>query len=180
MIRSLLCRLPTAISVFLFAIGGLAAPIPAFAIGETSAVETCPTAQIWDAMKRDCIGLQGASVSDRNRVLYAYALAKEERFEEALQILDTMVDSNTAEALNYRGYATRKLGRTDEGIAYYLKSIAMAPQYASAREYLGEAYVTKGRLDLAQEQLKAIERICGTQCEEYLDLAEAIEKAPKG
>jgi hypothetical protein len=26
-------------------------------------------------------------------------------------------------ALNYRGYATRKLGRTDEGIGYYLKSV---------------------------------------------------------
>jgi len=43
------------------------------------------------------------------------------------------------------------------------------------REYLGEAYVIKGRLDLAREQLQRIESICGSTCEEYRDLAEAIQ-----
>lgn len=173
--------LPPRLPVPLCAMTGLYLAIAsaALAVGETSQYETCKPAQIYDAMQRDCIPLEGASVSDLNRVRYAYALAKEERFEEALRVLDTMVDSNTAEALNYRGYATRKLGRTDEGIGYYLKSIAMAPHYASAREYLGEAYLTKGRLDLAEEQLKAIYGICGTQCEEYIDLAEAIKNHPK-
>ncbi|MNG32379.1 Tetratricopeptide repeat protein [compost metagenome] len=82
--------------------------------------------------------------------------------------------------MNYRGYATRKLGRTDEGIGYYLQSVKLDPQYAQVREYLGEAYVVKGRLDLAQEQLRQIESICGsTQCEEYQDLAEAINGSSK-
>lgn len=182
------CRLPAleeivmtrSLPFVLSALAGLCLAASAFAVGESSAIETCKKDMIWDAMTRDCTELKGASVSDMNRARYAYALAKEERFEEALQVLDTMVDSNTAEALNYRGYATRKLGRTDEGIGYYLKSIAMAPHYASAREYLGEAYLTKGRLDLAEEQLKAIHGICGTQCEEYIDLAEEIKKHPKG
>ena len=48
------------------------------------------------------------------------------------------------------------------------------------REYLGEAYVVKGRLDLAQEQLQQIKSICGnTACEEYQDLAEAINDSSK-
>lgn len=180
MTSSMPCRLPAATSAVAGACLVLAAlASPAFAVGESSAIETCKKEQIWDAMKRDCIELKDASVSDTNRARYAYALAEEGRFEEALQILDTMVDSNTAEALNYRGYATRKLGRTDEGIGYYLKSIAMAPHYASAREYLGEAYLTKGQTDLAKEQLKIIETICGKTCEEYLDLAQAIENPPK-
>ena len=42
------------------------------------------------------------------------------------------------------------------------------------REYLGEAYVIKGRLDLAKEQLGKIEALCGRGCEEYRDLADAI------
>ncbi len=86
---------------------------------------------------------------------------------------------NTAKALNYRGYATRKLGRTDEGISYYLQSVKLDPQYAQVREYLGEAYVIKGRVDLAQEQLQQIQSICGTSCEEYQDLAEAINGSTK-
>jgi Flp pilus assembly protein TadD len=110
---------------------------------------------------------------------YAYALAKAERFEEALETLNMVRNANTPKALNYRGYITRKLGRTDEGIDYYLKSVALDPRYAQVREYLGEAYVTQGKLDLAREQLRVIRTLCGTDCEEYQDLAEAIEAAPR-
>ena len=94
-------------------------------------------------------------------------------------MLDTLSNPNTAKALNYRGYATRKLGRTDEGIGYYLQSVALDPNYAQVREYLGEAYVIKGRVDLAQAQLLKIKALCGTTCEEYEDLAEAITAAPQ-
>ena len=153
---------------------------PAFAIGDDSAgTPTCPKGKIWDPKSKKCVVEHGSLVPDKDRTDYAYALAKDGRYDEALAMLDTLKNPATAEALNYRGYATRKLGRTDEGIGYYLKSIAMAPHYASAREYLGEAYLTKGQTDLAKEQLKIIETICGKTCEEYLDLAEAIEKSPK-
>jgi tetratricopeptide (TPR) repeat protein len=117
---------------------------------------------------------QSANVTDENRTDYAYSLAKDGRYEEALAMLDTVKDQNTAEVLNYRGYATRKLGRTDEGISYYLKSVQLDPQYAKVREYLGEAYVIKGQIDLAKDQLTTIKSICGTGCEEYQDLNAAI------
>ena len=107
----------------------------------------------------------------------AFALAKDERYEEALAVLDLLQDPNTAVALNYRGYATRKLGRVEEGIGYYLRSVALYPDYAQVRECLGEAYVQKGDIAAAMAQLQVIERICGTSCEEYTDLAEAIADA---
>src|SRR5207248_9916873 len=110
---------------------------------------------------------------------YAYALAKAERYDEALATLDLLRNPNTPEALNYRGYATRKLGRLDEGRGYYLKSVALAPRYAQVREYLGEAYVTKGDLASAQAQPHAIEGICGTGCEQYQHLAAAISQPAK-
>jgi Flp pilus assembly protein TadD len=119
------------------------------------------------------------ALSDADRTDYAYRLAKAGRYEEALALLDTLKQPNTAKALNYRGYATRKLGRTDEGIGYYLQSVKLDPQYAQVREYLGETYVIKGRVDLAQEQLQQIQSICGTSCEEYQDLAEAINDSSK-
>ena len=93
-------------------------------------------------------------------------------------MLDTLDNPNTPRALNYRGYATRKLGRTDEGIGYYLKSVALDPQYPQVREYLGEAYVIQGKYDLAKDQLGTIEKLCGSKdCEYYEDLSAALEKA---
>ena len=153
----------------------------AHASGDESAPPkpNCPKGQIWDSKTGKCTLQTSKATSDADRTDYAYRLAKDGRYEEALSLLDTLKNPNTAKALNYRGYATRKLGRTDEGIGYYLKSVALDPGYAQVREYLGEAYVIKGRLDLAQEQLVKIESLCSTHCEAYEDLAEAIAAAPQ-
>ncbi|MET0848376.1 MAG: tetratricopeptide repeat protein [Pseudomonas sp.] len=139
----------------------------------------CPKGQVWDSKQQKCLMQNSSLLPDADRTDYAYRLARDGRYEEALSLLDTLKNPNTAKALNYRGYATRKLGRTDEGIAYYLQSVKLDPQYAQVREYLGEAYVIKGRLDLAQEQLQKIKSICGSTCEEYQDLAEAINDSSK-
>jgi tetratricopeptide (TPR) repeat protein len=71
----------------------------------------------------------------------------------------------------------RKLGRTDEGTGYYLKSVALDPNYPQVREYLGEAYVIEGKYDLAKEQLSTIEKLCSKDCEYYEDLAGALTEA---
>jgi Flp pilus assembly protein TadD len=133
---------------------------------------------VWDAKHKKCITQHSGALPDPAMTEYAYALAKAGRYQEAIATLDLLQDPNTPRALNYRGYATRKLGRTDEGISYYLKSVALDPRYAQVREYLGEAYVIQGNIDLAKDQLTTIKSICGTtECEEYEDLADAIGKA---
>ena len=153
---------------------------PVFAIGnDSSTMPVCKKGEIYDQKTKKCVKQQSSNVTDENRTDYAYSLAKAGRYEEALAMLDTVKDQNTAEVLNYRGYATRKLGRTDEGISYYLKSVAMDPKYPKVREYLGEAYVIKGQIDLAKDQLKTIQTLCGTGCEEYQDLNEAIQNPSK-
>src|SRR4051794_5481398 len=137
-------------------------------------MRTCPRGQIWDSRTQRCVQAQSGVLPDRALADYAYALAKAERYDEALDVLDLMQDRQTPQALNYRGYATRKLGQVDEGIGYYLKAVSLDPRYAQVRENLGEAYVIKGEIERAREQLRAIEAICGTDCEEYEDLAKAI------
>lgn len=144
--------------------------------GRDDSTPTCPRGQVWDSRSQRCVQQQSGVLPDKALAENAYALAKAERYDEALAVLDLMQDRETAQALNYRGYATRKLGRVDEGIAYYLKSVALDPHYAQVREYLGEAYVVKGEIERAREQLLAIEAICGTACEEYEDLAKAISE----
>ena len=151
---------------------------PALAIGSgRSDRPECPRGQVYDQQKQQCVQAESGVVDDQSLVDYAYLLARDGQYQAALDTLDLMENSNTAEALNYRGYATRNLGRVDEGIGYYLKSVALDPRYALVREYLGEAYVIKGDITLAKAQLGEIEKLCGTTCEAYQDLAEAIHDA---
>lgn len=159
----------------------LAAVGPALASGgggdddeKSKAAPDCPPGQVRDSAEQRCLEQTSSLLPDADRSAYAYRLAKAGRYLEALALLDTLRQPNTAEALNYRGYATRKLGRVNEGIGYYLQAVRLDPKYAKVREYLGEAYVSQGRLDLAREQLQDIRGLCGTGCEEYRDLAEAI------
>ena len=139
--------------------GREAAPAP----GGSADLKTCDRGLVWDAKKKKCLIKRSGVLPDGDLIEDAYALAKAERYQEALDVLDTLDNPNTARALNCRGYATRKLGRTDEGINYYLKSIALDPNYPQVREYLGEAYVIQGKYDLAKEQLATIEKLCGSK-----------------
>jgi tetratricopeptide (TPR) repeat protein len=163
----------------LFLTGALiagAVSAPAYAIGDGSDAPRCKRGMVYDQRKQMCVEAE-AVIDDDSLADYAYALARSGRYEEALDALDLMRDPNTAEALNYRGYATRKLGRVEEGIGYYMQAVALDPDYTLVREYLGEAYVAQGKLELAALQLAEIERRCGTTCEPYQDLAEAIAAA---
>lgn len=154
----------------------------ALAMGDNSTeskTPDCPKGQVYDSTTKQCVPEKSTRLSDRDKTNYAYHLAKKGEYQAALNLLDTLKNANTAEAWNYRGYATRKLGRTDEGIGYYQRSLALEPNYAKAREYLGEAWIVKGRPDLAKEQLQVIAGICGQHCEEYRDLQSAINGHPE-
>jgi tetratricopeptide (TPR) repeat protein len=143
-----------------------------------SDLTTCAPGQVWDKKTHKCLERHSGVLPDPDMTEYAYSLAKADRYQEAIDVLDMLDNPNTPRALNYRGYATRKLGRTDEGIGYYLKSVALDPNYSQVREYLGEAYVIQGKFDLAKDQLATIEKLCGSKdCEYYEDLAGALKTA---
>jgi tetratricopeptide (TPR) repeat protein len=78
--------------------------------------------------------------------------------------------------LNYIGYSTRKLGRIEEGIRYYLAALKLDPNYHIVREYLGEGYLQQGNPELAKEQLSELETRCGKSCAEYRTLVAALAK----
>jgi tetratricopeptide (TPR) repeat protein len=147
---------------------------PVWALGpDTPPPPSCKRGEVYSTKLKKCVKQKAATEDDKTE--YAYALAKAGRYQEALDLLSALNEPATARALNYRGYATRKLGRVEEGIGYYLRSVSLDPHYARVREYLGEAYVQQSRPDLARQQLAAIESICGRVCEEYEDLSQAIE-----
>nr|WP_312477826.1 tetratricopeptide repeat protein [Kosakonia cowanii] len=170
-------KLPTAMIQRLLPVAFVLLSAPVFAAGDDSSnskTPDCPTGQVYDSSTKQCVPEKTSQLSDEYKTRYAYHLAKKGEYQAALNLLNTLKNGDTAEAWNYRGYATRKLGRTDEGIGYYQRAIALDPTYAKVREYLGEAWLIKGRPDLAKAQLKTIATLCGQSCEEYRDLEAAI------
>ena len=69
------------------------------------------------------------------------------------------LDSTYHEAWNLVGYASRKLGDYPRSLAAYDHCLRIKPEYAPAREYLGEALVELGRIREAREQLAWLQRL---------------------
>ena len=84
----------------------------------------------------------------------------EKKFKKALDGGEraTALDATYHEAWNLVGYASRKLGDYDKAFSAYDKCLSIKPDYAPAIEYRGEAYLEKGNLDKAKEQLVLLQR----------------------
>lgn len=116
---------------------------------------------------------QSAAEDDFSKAEY---LIKAERYEEAIPLLQNVVAKNPqdADAWNYLGFSSRKLGKTTEALDYYNKALAIDPNHKGAHEYLGELYLLMKQPAKAQEQLVALQGLCAAGCEEVDDLEQAI------
>ncbi|MBH0239426.1 tetratricopeptide repeat protein [Methylobrevis albus] len=110
----------------------------------------------------------------------AAALVKEERFAEALPLLKQAESLQPAHAdtLNLLGFTSRMTGDVVAARGYYDRALKIAPNHRGAREYRGELFVKTGDLAAARRDLAELERICGVDCEEYRELADAIAAVP--
>lgn len=160
-----------AVSAFAVMMG---APAQAADDGGSGPIMSCPSGQVRDASGK-CIKQSNNAIDHEARVAYGLMLARSERFDEAIAVLKHASEPNDPRVLNYIGYSLRKSGRMEDGIGYYMRALSIDPNYVQAREYLGEAYLTMGRVDLAEGQLKEIETRCGSGCDTYLELADQIE-----
>ena len=133
---------------------GLALALPALAAGSSDTTPTPPAISEVNAVLKT--GNYGAAISMLNQILEQ--------------------DAGNADALNLMGYSLRKSGNWKRGEAFYLRALKINPKHRGANEYLGELYVETGRIDKANERLGVLKTVCGTDCEEYKDLAEAIAK----
>ena len=83
----------------------------------------------------------------------------QKKFKKALESAQEAVrlDPKYHEAWNLVGYTSRKLGNYDDALRAYQSCLDIKPDYAPAREYLGEAYVELGQIDKAREQLAMLD-----------------------
>ena len=105
-----------------------------------------------------------------------YWQAKGGEYAAALTTLRSASNQADPRIQTMIGYSLRKLGRVDEALPYYLAALATDPKRTTTRQYLGEAYLQIGRPDQAKQQLAEIAKRCGTACEDYQLLKDAIAK----
>ena len=135
---------------------------------------SCAAGQVWSSGADACIDGKSAALTDEDLYLAAGDLVLEARYAEALPLLVRIKERNNPQVLNLIGYSTRNLGDIDRGIEYYHQALAIDPGYTKARQYLGEAYLQKGDVAKAKEQLMEIADRCGGPCDDYELLVKAI------
>lgn len=97
-----------------------------------------------------------------NEQRYAEAFAQ---FSEARRAIGP-----NADVLNYLGFTSRHLGRTDEALAYYREALTLNPGHRGATEYLGELYLQLGRRAEANQMLARLDLLCPYSCAEREEL----------
>ncbi len=139
----------------------------------------CAPGLVFDVRRNGCVRMRRSDVDDETLYRHGARLAVDGRYEDAIGVLSMVERRDDARVLNYLGFSHRKLGNFEAGLPYYHRAIAADPDYTLVREYLGEAYIQLGQIDLAREQLREIERRCGTTCDPYRDLAEELARHEK-
>ena len=91
----------------------------------------------------------------------------------ALKIADRNYPNN-ADINNLLGYSARNLKQNKAAATYYTKALRINPNHLGAIEYQGELFVVTKKISAAKSNLAKLKRLCGVNCEEYLDLKKAI------
>lgn len=116
------------------------------------------------------------SVSDRLATARQAIEAKD--WSRATSELNTAVreEPNNADAHNLLGYSWRKRANPDvtKAFEHYYTALRIDPRHKGAHEYIGQAYLMEKRALQAEQHLVQLEKICGTSCPEYQELAKAI------
>jgi tetratricopeptide (TPR) repeat protein len=154
-----------------FTAGLLVAAAPAFAVDDDPPKIDCTKAK--NKNKPAC---KPHHTDDREIINGAYWLAHTGKLKESLALLATAQNRENPRYLNAMGFATRKLGDVDGALPYYARALEIEPDYVQAREYLGEAFLAKGDVAHASEQLAEIERRCGSDCVSFAALQQEIAK----
>ena len=162
-------------------LAALSAPVLAAGSGggndASPTAKDCKKGEVWNKAKKKCVKVQSGILPDEDLYQQGRALARLGYYDWAIEVLAAVQNQRDPRVLNYTGYSHRKAGRLEIGITYYRQALAIDPNFNLAREYLGEGYLAAGRVDLAMNELSAIEKSCGTACEEYVTLSKAIAAA---
>jgi tetratricopeptide (TPR) repeat protein len=157
------------------ALSAIALLVPAHALAFDSA-PTKPRIDCTKPANKDKPACKPSHGQLSNDEIYnaAYWLSHSGHYSEALGLLAQAKDRDDPRLLGATGFATRKLGDVDGALPFYARALEINPNYVPVREYLGEAFLTKGDVANARTQLREIETRCGRTCTGYAELSRQI------
>ena len=140
----------------------------------TETTSECKEGEVWDEKTKLCTAPEDARLDDETRFKAVRELAYAGKPEEALRVLASMREGQTDRVLTYLGFANRKAGRLEDGLAFYAQALAANPDNIQARSYLGQAYVDMGETVLASAELGQIKTRGGKDSWAYVSLEQAL------
>jgi tetratricopeptide (TPR) repeat protein len=144
------------------------APAPASTPAPTPAYTSAPAPASKPSVAVDELVKSRSLITAKN---YSQALVELKRVDRVM--------ANNADVKNLLGFTSRKLGQYSQAGAYYVKALQIDPRHLGALEYQGELYIIQKKMALAKRNVAALKGLCGTSCEEYIDLRDAIAIATK-
>lgn len=140
----------------------------------TKTTKTCKGVKVWDASSKRCVNPKDSRLDQDILMGAVRELAYAGRIEDAQGVLRVMDDQNGDLVLTYWGFTNRKLGKADLAQVYYGRAITNNPDNILARSYMGQGYVTEGRIGDATAQLREIQARGGKGTWAEASLREAI------
>lgn len=161
----------------------LALPTVAFAAGggsstpptPTQTTSECKNGTVWSERLGACVNPQQSSLDDDELYQAARELAYAGRYTDTLDVLAAMTDPQDDRVLTYKGFAHRKMGDVELGMAYYRQAIAANPDNLLARSYMGQGLAEAGDMVAARAELTEIRARGGRGSWPELSLRMAIE-----
>jgi tetratricopeptide (TPR) repeat protein len=102
------------------------------------------------------------------------AIYKQQDYARGIVILSALGHDDHPDVANLIGFASRKLGRTEDAKIWYEKALAADPNHSRTWQYYGMWHLERGDRAKAEQHLERIQLICGQGCEEYTSLRNAL------
>jgi Flp pilus assembly protein TadD len=116
------------------------------------------------------------SVSAPSWLVQAKQEIKSGKYEQAIQVLQSANQRDSADWNNLIGYSFRLKNPPDlvASETYYLAALKIEPAHRGALEYYGELLLMKNDLESAEKILARLDKACLFSCEEFRDLKKSI------
>lgn len=96
------------------------------------------------------------------------------QYEKGIAAFHALGRDEHPDVANYLGYAHRKLGQYQQSKVWYETALASDPKHTRTLQYYGMWHLEQGNKLKAEDHLERIQVICGTACDDYRLLKEAI------
>jgi tetratricopeptide (TPR) repeat protein len=166
------------LTLAIFSMALVAAPLVAYAAPDSDAPP--PSSSSKKAKKKTSEvtpSTQDAAFAKGYRAAYATIYDRND-YGPAIEQLKALGHDDNAAVANLIGYSYRKLGDYKVSQIWYERALKADPNHVKTWQYYGLWQVEQGNRDQAQYHLNRIAALAGTNSEEYLSLAAALEKPP--